>query len=490
VRAQDGDLVHELESFVPDVMGSTGTPGLNVAVARHGDVIWEAAYGLADIAKAAPMSTETASPVASITKMYTAAAVLQLVEAGVLGLDEPVERRLEDVPVRNPIGGRAVTARNLMTHRSGLATDTPTGDLSAPPPLTELLRRTVGADRRAQYRDGEPCWTAPVGERFQYSNLGICLLGLLVERLNPEGLPFADYVSTHLLEPLGMRRTAVGETGAPVSTGYARFRQILVPSPRIETATAPADGLVTTPGDHVRLLTAMLDGGRGVLSPSAVRDMVRPCVRQLDVAVEEGAWYGLGTEVGNVGRRDQYFGHSGAYPFGWWSDSRAYPELDCAVMVSTNKWDLLRWYNPGATIAPGLIAGFVARRLMDSRRPPRRSWAWKSSYVAGMLLAERVNGVVGAPTHLRPELLSVDAPDRPGWDRAGFEAGARDLLAERLTPAGIRDFLGSDRLGVPATELDALALALGGRAPLPLPMPYWSAERPNDTSARSQTAAS
>jgi hypothetical protein len=235
---------------------------------------------------------------------------------------------------------------------------------------------------------------------------------------------------------------------------------------------------------------AMLAGGRGLLPAAAVREMARPCVRQLDVAVEEGAWYGLGTEVGNVGRHDQYFGHSGAYPFGWWSDGRAFPELDCAVVVCTNKWDLLRWYNPAATIAPGLIGGFVARRLLDPRRPPRRSWSWKSSYVAGMLLAERINGVVGARTPLRPEALAADAPDRPGWNRAGFEAGARDLLAARLTPEGIRDFLGSDRLGVSAPELDAIALVLGGRAPLPLPMPYWAGERPNDHTARSQAAAS
>lgn len=485
------ELEAALAEYVPEVMALTGTPGIVMAVAWRGETIVEAAYGVADLASKAPMTSRTAARVASITKWYTAVAAMQLAGEGHLDIGAPLAE------VANPLGSRAVTAYDLLTHRSGLATDTPAGSLDRPPTLEDLIEQTVRRNRRWQYRDDRPCWTAPVGARFQYSNLGMALLGLAVERLNPDHLSFPEYVRERILAPLGMRDSIVAAStsasSVPVCSGYARFADTLVPTPVIHSAAPPADGLIATPADHVRLVGAFLADGRGLIDRSLLRRMLRPHIRQHDVATEDGAWYGLGLEMGSLRSRSRWFGHSGAYPFGWWSDSRGYPEHDLAVVVCTNKWDMVRWYNPAATIAPGLIAEFV-RAWLDRPVRSRGTWPWRRAYAAGMLMADRVTGLVAPQRRLgAAEANAIARETRDvhgrtmlgGWDRDGFVAGVTALSNERLTPAGVRAFLSSERCPVMACESQALALSLGGRGGLPIPAPYWSAH-----SAVSQIEAS
>jgi hypothetical protein len=200
--------------------------------------------------------------------------------------------------------------------------------------------------------------------------------------------------------------------------------------------------------------------------------------------VEWDAWYGLGLELGDVGRPHPWFGHASAFPFGWWGDSRAYPTQDFALVVFTNKWDAMRWFNPPATIAPGLIAEFVSRWLdRGGSSPRRRAAAWQASYLMGALLAERVYGVLGVPSRLdRDELarLSLDArsaagvPPACGWDPDGFVAGVRAIEQTPLDPAALRALVGSDRFDVPSEEIQALCLELGVPGAFPVPMPFWA----------------
>src|SRR3954467_9808280 len=103
-------LAEMLDELVPRVLRVTGTPGLSLAIARGGEPVLERGYGLADVASGRPMTPETVSHAGSISKLFTGAAVLQLVEKGRLDLDEPASSYV-DFPIENPLGERAITIR-------------------------------------------------------------------------------------------------------------------------------------------------------------------------------------------------------------------------------------------------------------------------------------------------------------------------------------------------------------------------------------------
>src|SRR4051812_36271777 len=272
-------LEQSLDEVVPELLRMTGVPGLSIAVGHRGETVLARAYGVADRETGAALAPEAIFPAGSMTKLYTAVAVLQLIERGVVGLHDPV--REHGIECVNPLGAREVTIHDLLTFRSGLATDTTGCSLAAPPPpLGEHVTRSLASPRGPEYAGSSPRWGAPVGERYHYANLGISVLGLLVERRNPDGLSLGDYLEAHVLSPLGMTASRLSRWDEPApdpdrATGYACFGpRLAVRTPELRSADFPANGLQTTPADHLRLLLALLDGGGPVLQPRTVELML------------------------------------------------------------------------------------------------------------------------------------------------------------------------------------------------------------------------
>lgn len=135
----DTRLIAAAKRFIPEVQQVYGVPGIEMAVARHGRVIWQEGFGYADLARRTPMTAETVFRTGSMGKTYTATAVMQLVEQAVLALDTPINSYLRagEAPfeVTNPLGSREITIRDLMTHRSGLTSDAAGSELDPPAPL-------------------------------------------------------------------------------------------------------------------------------------------------------------------------------------------------------------------------------------------------------------------------------------------------------------------------------------------------------------------
>src|SRR5262249_52941830 len=156
---------------IPELMREAHVPGLNVAVARRGEVIWEEGFGWADPAVRRPMTPDTAFRSGSMGKTYVATAIMQLVEAGrvELGGEVSEDRGFDG---SNPFGQRAVTVEGLMAHRSGLATNGASSSLAPPPALEEHLRDDLARGRLDLFRGALPKWTAPVGTAMQYTNTG------------------------------------------------------------------------------------------------------------------------------------------------------------------------------------------------------------------------------------------------------------------------------------------------------------------------------
>jgi CubicO group peptidase (beta-lactamase class C family) len=497
--SSDAQLIAALKADIPEILRLVGTPGLNLAIARRGQVIWEDGFGFADLERRIPMTAATVTHSGSMGKTYTAIAVMQLVERGALELDAPVNRYLPGWKIVNPLGGREVTVRDLLTHRSGLASNAAWSVLRNPAPLAEHLPRAYARERNDFYGGAIiPTWTAKAGEKYQYSNLGIATLGYLVEVANPERLSFSNYVQRHLIDPLGMRSTqfpAVQDSAhirpeiwARMSRGYSGLGTMRIPTTTIYFEDHPAGTVVTTPSDHIRVLLAMMGngryGGHQLLQPATVTQMLTPYQETGADAEFPRTGVGLVWNLTDWGKPTRSFGHAGAHMWGWTNLYIAYPELDVALAVFMNQWALPNDGQGGryreASLIVNFVRSWVERERAGTLRPvAARSWAWKVAYVQGLMVVES-NGALGireplsaatVETMIRGAAPRTDRPGQVGWDPDGFRAGLADMASAELTPAGIAAFLRSDRLKILPEELPLIALELGGLGNLVAPGP-------------------
>jgi hypothetical protein len=280
-----------------------------------------------------------------------------------------------------------------------------------------------------------------------------------------------------------------------VSTGYARFDELVLPTPVVQSADYPSVSLLTTPGDQIRLLLALSHGGglvdQRILEPSSVRWMLTPQVQMSSFTPHDPWSVGLVVELhGDTGAVSHFFGHGGAHPWGWYSDCRAYPTLDLAVVVLTNKWDMLRWHNPAIENAHGfineLILDVCCRHARgETGEQKAAGWDWKASYVMGFLIAERIHGFLGVQGRLTvDQLRAIGSGARfmsdgePWcWHQQAFEAGYLELLDAGTTPDAITSFLQSGAMPVWPAELRLLCHALDRRGRLPVPMSFFAGQR-------------
>lgn len=191
-------------------------PGAALAIARNGKLVYARGAGFADIEARAPVESESLFRIASISKPITAVAVLQLVEQGKLGLDEPAFDRFAEVTELRPHGSpdprlSKVTVRQLLRHTGGWDSA-----LSFDPMFrsVEIAREfnvepPAGPALVIRFMRGKPLDFDP-GERYAYSNFGYCVLGRLIEKAS--GQNYEKYVQDHVLAPLGITRMRIGRT--------------------------------------------------------------------------------------------------------------------------------------------------------------------------------------------------------------------------------------------------------------------------------------
>lgn len=193
--------------------------GFNGAVlmAQHGHILYQKAFGYADFGKKTPLTTRTAFQLASVSKQFTAMAVMMLKQRGKLSYEDSVQRFYPAFPYAG------ITVRQLLTHRSGL------------PNYTYFCDQYV-TDRRAHLTNQEvirlltlhkPAPYYLPGTHFDYSNTGYCLLAAIVEKV--AGVPFGDFLGANIFKPLGMSRTLVYDQAGPVipdrAAGYSAGRR-------------------------------------------------------------------------------------------------------------------------------------------------------------------------------------------------------------------------------------------------------------------------
>lgn len=316
----DPATVRKLDAAITEVMKQTGMPGLNIGLWMPGRGVYEKSFGIADRQTGTPMKSDLHSRIGSVTKTFTVTGLLQLVDQGEVGLDDPVSRYVSGVP-----GGDSITLRQLADMRSGLfdyTTDKKWLDgLRADPHRTYTPRQLVDV------AFGHPPNFKP-GAKWEYSNTNTVLLGMLVEKVSGQSL--ADYLREHVFAPLKLNATSLPGDSAmpdPHAHGYTDF----TPKGTVADATnwnpswAWAAGAVISDLDDLHAWAPALADGR-LLTPKTQAERLRT----LPIGAVPGASYGLGILDFNG-----WLGHNGELP-GYETIAAQLPAEKATLVVLVN----------------------------------------------------------------------------------------------------------------------------------------------------------
>jgi D-alanyl-D-alanine carboxypeptidase len=317
---------------------------LSIAVARGGALVFEKAYGLADAEFDVPADSRTLFRIGSVTKQFTSAIALRMIERKELALDDELSKFVPDFPLQ----GRKVTVRHLLNHTSGIPSYTDIGEeWRAKWPL-ELTHEELLALVAGKPFDFEP------GASWAYNNTGYYLLGMVLEKVS--GKPYAQIVLDELAKPLALERTRYDSNVELIKNraqGYTMRDGTKVNDQMIGmNQPGAAGGLLSTAGELARWMTA-LRGGK-VVSPESFAAMTAPT----QTGDGNGKHYGYGLMLGELeGRRR--IEHGGGI-FGFNSMLAWYPGDDVVVAVISSS----------EPVSSARIADEIATAALGIQRAP------------------------------------------------------------------------------------------------------------------------
>jgi CubicO group peptidase (beta-lactamase class C family) len=325
VRAQpDADSSTAMRARLVDAMFAEftvpGSPGAAVVVAHGDSVILARGYGLADVEHGVPITPATSFRLASVTKQFTAAAVLSLVEDGKVGLDDRIGDLLADVPAY----AREVRVRHLLAHTSGLPDYEPILGSGDGPQATDL-------DVLALLHRATKLYFAP-GTSWRYSNSGYALLALIVERRS--GDTFARYLRRRVFDRAGMT-TAVAhvdgvDTVANRAFGYSRRGGAWIRTDQSRTSAVLGDGGIYASAAELARWSAALDR-HTVLAESTIALATTPTVLASGISTHYGFGWFLDEFQGH--RRQRHEGDT----IGFRTALQRYPDEQLTVIVLVNR---------------------------------------------------------------------------------------------------------------------------------------------------------
>ena len=385
-------------------------PGGAVLVARGDSVLFRAARGEADVDRHVPLRPDAVFRIGSVTKQFAAAGLLTLVEAGKVGLDDPLSKYLPGFP-----GGDGITIAQLLNHTSGVKDYTALPGYMAGP----IRRDLTTAQMIDVFRNLAPDF-AP-GTRWAYSNSGYVLVGAVIEAASGE--PWYAYLERVLFRPLGMRHTGYGldpRFTAQLVHGYSYDGDRLVPANPLSMTQPHAAGSLLSNVDDLLTWNRALHEGRVLTSASYAR-MIDPAGKAVDTG------YGFGLFNGTV-RKSRMLSHGGGI-FGFMSSLNYVPGPDITVVVLENddQDDDERGKDSADTFARKLAA-----LALGDPYPAMRAVAMDA---ATLQAAEGVYRFDGEVTRV---LRMIDG-------RLTAQRGTRGQPA-RLTPIATDDFLYEDGL--------------------------------------------
>jgi CubicO group peptidase (beta-lactamase class C family) len=250
--AQDG-----IDAYLEEQMRRLNTPGAAWAIVEGEQVVHWRGFGQARPGGEAP-SPQTPFFIGSLTKSFTALAVMQLVEAGRVELDAPVQRYLPWFQIADPAASAQITVRHLLNQTSGLPL------LPSEVALADFDDRPDAIERQVRALAGLKI-TRPVGTQWGYSNFNYNILGLIVETVSAE--PYADFIQKHIFNPLEMRHSYASKKEARqngLAVGHRHWFSFPFPTPDmpVPCGSLPSGQLISCAEDLAHYLIACLNGGR------------------------------------------------------------------------------------------------------------------------------------------------------------------------------------------------------------------------------------
>ena len=194
---EDQQLSNAIDKIIEEDYQADG-PGVAVLVAKNGNILYHKGVGMANLELGVPMKADMIFRIGSITKQFTAVAILQLMEQGKLSLEDEITKFIPDYPTHN----HKITIHHLLTHTSGIASYTGMKDWTP-----EVMKKDFTPLEMIDFFKDQPMDFEP-GEEWRYSNSGYFLLGYIIEKVS--GQTYEDYVREHLFEPAGMVNSLYG----------------------------------------------------------------------------------------------------------------------------------------------------------------------------------------------------------------------------------------------------------------------------------------
>jgi CubicO group peptidase (beta-lactamase class C family) len=346
-----------VDDYITIKMKELGIPGAALVIVQGDQIVHLKAFGVADaygrlVAPQSPFFT------GSTGKSFTALAIMQLVEAGKIELDEPVQMYLPWFRVTDVDASKTITVRQLLNMTSGLPQSIGQEQIANFDLSDSAIENNVRALANVDL-------SAAPGERYEYSNANYVILGMIIQAVSGES--YEDYITGHIFKPLDMQHSFTSKSEAQrngLVVGYQNWFGIPVASPNLpfSRGTLPAGQLNMSLEDFGHYLMAQLNDGNyqgvSVLSPNGIATLHHPDVPMSDST----RFYGMGWEVQHF-QDVEVIRHNGQVP-GYTTDMFLVPEKNIAIAMSMNT------YSPMLGVRVARVPSSVLRMLLDQEVIP------------------------------------------------------------------------------------------------------------------------
>ena len=350
-----GDWIWKYETYVEKMLEKYKVPGTAIGVAKDGDVIFQKGIGYRNVEKELPITEETIFGIASITKSFTAVAVMQLQEAGKLSVNDAVIKYLPEFKTPNDVHTKMVTIHHLLTHTSGLP---PLYTIYHAMARTMMEDSSVTEEQKTKIKEHPPIdnydellkflgelnydLLGKPGTQFSYSNDCYALLGAIIERVS--GIAYDEYITENLLKPVGMTSSTFDIELVLQSENVTELYATKDEEGETEVYAVPGwwDSKVMFAGGFIRstlkdmllytkvFLSEGLAGDVRILNPDSIKEMMHPHVQ-----INEHKYYGYGLGITPNYNGGTLVEHSGGLK-GVSSHMSIVPEKGLAGVTLTN----------------------------------------------------------------------------------------------------------------------------------------------------------
>lgn len=334
VASEFDTIFDQFDSEVQGAMAEHKVPGLALAIVNREGTLWSRSYGVDDLKTNNPVSADTVFSIQSISKLFTATAIMVAVQEGLINLDVPISVYLPDFSINSPFQQNPedrITVRHLLSHRAGLTHEAPVGN----------NYNSYSPSFDAHVASISESWLRhPVGSQYSYSNLGIDLAAYIVQRVS--GVPFEKYMDEKIFTPIGMPSSFVD---TPTQNGDCEVCAVghnskFLDIPDYIPLTA-SGGVRTSLNDASRFVQFHLNRGRvagtTLLDPKWLDEMYVPATLTPSPSSKILSGYGLGVAAAQYG--NYYFMNHNGGGFGYSASMTWVPDFGIGVIVLTNSID-------------------------------------------------------------------------------------------------------------------------------------------------------